>query len=77
MGVLYEKDVPYNLLSYELCKIPSVSSQRYGISSLSFRGGLLWNVLSDEIKVATSMNNLKKECNNGMEGTASAIFAYI
>ena len=56
-----KKDVPYNLRSNELCKIPSVNSQRYGISSLSFRGSLLWNALSDEVKLATSINNFKKE----------------
>ena len=32
-----KKDVSYNLCSNELCKILSVNSQRYGISSLSFR----------------------------------------
>ena len=61
VGVLYKKDVPYNLCSNELCKFPSVNSQRYGISSLCFRGSLLWNALSDEVKLATSINNLKKE----------------
>ena len=33
-----KKDVPYNLRTKELCKPPLVSSQRYGINSLSFRG---------------------------------------
>ena len=56
-----KKDVPYNLRSNELCKISSVNSQRYGIGSLSFRGSLLWNALSDEIKLATSINSFKKE----------------
>ena len=71
-----KKGVPYNLRSNELCKIPSVNSQRYGISSLSFRGSLLWNALSDEIKLAASINDFKRKYNNGMEGIASAIFAY-
>ena len=61
VGILYKKNVHYNLRSNELCKIPSVSSQRYGISSLSFRESLLWTALSDEIKLATSKNNFKKE----------------
>ena len=61
VGILYKKNIPYNLRSNELCKIPSVNSQRYGISSLSFRGSLLWNALSDEVKLATSINNSKKE----------------
>ena len=29
-----KKDVPYNLRTKELCKLPSVSSQRYGINSV-------------------------------------------
>ena len=55
-----KKDVPYGLRSSELCKIPSVNTQRYGINSLSFRGSLLWNALSDEIKLTTSAKNFKK-----------------
>ena len=56
-----KKDVPDNLRSNELCKIASVNSQRYGINSLSFRGSLLWNALSDEMKLAASINNFEKE----------------
>ena len=54
-----KREVPCGLRCSELCKIPSVNSQRHGINSLSFRGSLLWNVLSDEIKLATSA---KKDC---------------
>ena len=36
-----KKDVPHNLRSNEVCTIPFVNSQRYGISSLSFEGSLL------------------------------------
>ena len=54
-----KNDVPYNLCSNKVSKIPSVNSQRYGISSLSFRGSLLWNAVSDEIKLATSKNNFR------------------
>ena len=58
---LLKKNVPCNLRSNELRKIPSLNSQRHGIRSLSFRGSLLWNAQSDEIKLATSVNNSKKE----------------
>ena len=61
MGILCKKDVSYALRSNELCKIPSVNCQRYGIGFLSFRGSLLSNALSDETKSATSINNFKKE----------------
>ena len=55
-----KRDVPYGLRSSELCTIPSVNPQRYGINSLSFRGSLLWNALSDEIKLTTSAKKFKK-----------------
>ena len=71
-----KKDVPCNLRINDLCKIPSVNSQRYGIRSLSFRGSLLWNALSDEIKLATSINNFKKEIRQWDGRNCSAIFAY-
>ena len=61
------KDVPYNLRSNELCIIPSVNSQRYGIISLSFRGSPLWNALCDEIKLAAFINNFKEKNETGME----------
>ena len=57
MGILHKKDVSYSLHSNELFKIPSMNSQRYGICSLSFQGSLLWNALSNVIKLATFMNN--------------------
>ena len=68
MWEFFIKDVPYNLRSNELCKIASMNSRQYGISSLTFRESLLWNALSDKIKLATSINNLKSKYNNGMEG---------
>ena len=49
-----KKDVPYNLRGNKLCKIPSVNFQRYGICSLFFGGSLLWNAVSDEIKLSIS-----------------------
>ena len=61
MGMFHEKDVLYNLRTKELCKFPSVSSQRYGLNSLSFRGSLLWNSIDDEIKLSSSLVISKKE----------------
>ena len=56
-----KRDVPHGLRISELCKIPSVNTQCNGINSLSFRGSLLWNALSDEIKLTTSAKSFKKE----------------
>ena len=55
------KDVQYNLRTKELCKLPSVSSQSYGLNSLSFRGSLLWNTIDDEIRLSPSLEKFKKK----------------
>ena len=70
-----KSDVPYNLRTNELCKLSSLSSQRYGITSLSFRGSLLWNTLSDDLKLKTSLMKFKKKYVAGMATTARATFA--
>ena len=55
-----KKDVPYNLRTKKLCKLSSVSSQCYGLNSLSFRGSLLWNTLNNDLKLTSSLAKLKK-----------------
>ena len=44
-----EKDMPYNLRTKVLCRLPQAQTNRYGLDSLSFRGSLLWNTLKDEV----------------------------
>ena len=56
-----KKDVPHNLRTNELYKLPSASSKRYGLNSLSFRGSLLWNTLNDKLKLASSLEKFKKD----------------
>ena len=56
-----KKVVQYNLCTKELCKLSSVSSQSYGLNSLSFRGSLLWNAIDDEMKQSPSLEIFKKE----------------
>ena len=56
-----KKDVQYNLCTKELCKLPSVSSQSYGLNSLSLRDSLLWNAIDDEMKQSSSLEIFKKE----------------
>ena len=77
MGFFVKKDVSYNLLTKELCKLPSVSSQRYGIDSRSFRVSLLWNTLSDDLKLTTSLVIFKKKYVAVMATTTRATFALI
>ena len=46
-----------------------------GINSLSFRGSLLWNPLSDDLKLTTSLVKFKKKYVTGMATTARVTFA--
>ncbi len=57
-----KKEVPYNLRIKELCHLlSSTRSRRYGTNSLCFRGSLLWNSLSDELKLSNSLAIFKRE----------------
>ena len=46
-----KKVVEYDFRIKILCKLPPARSQRFGTNSLKFKGSLLWNSLSDEIKL--------------------------
>ena len=46
------KDISYDLRIKNLLQIPKVKTSSYGQSSLSFKGSILWNTLSDSIKSA-------------------------
>ena len=59
-GFFVKKDIPYNLRTKELCRVPSAQSHRYGLNSLSFRGSLLWNALDDELKRAETLRSFKR-----------------
>ena len=64
--VQYYSVVQYNLRTKELCKLPSVSSQRYGLNSLSLRGSLLWSAIDDEIKLSPSLEKFMEKYVAGM-----------
>ena len=57
--LIVKKDIPYNLRTKGLCRLPSAWSHRYGLNSLSFRGSLLWNTLDDELKRADTLGSFK------------------
>lgn len=52
------KEVAYDLRTKDLCKLPKIK-KRFGSESLSFRGNLLWNTLSDKIKQSPSLAAFK------------------
>ena len=66
------KEISYDLRIKNLLQIPKVKTSSYGQSSLSFRGSILWNTLSDSIK---SAQNIKRIQNNDqkLEGRKSFV----
>ena len=56
-----KKVVEYDFRIKILCKLPPARSQRFGTNSLKFKGSLLWNSLSDEIKTAKSLAIFKQK----------------
>ena len=53
------KEISYDLRIKNLLQIPKVKTSSYGQSSLSFRGSILWNTLSDSIKSAQNFTGFK------------------
>ena len=58
------KDISYDLRIKNLFQIPKVKTSSYGQSSLSFRGSILWNILSDSIKPAQNTKGFKTMIRN-------------
>ena len=61
LDLLTKKVVEYDFRIKILCKLPPARSQRFGTNSLKFKGSLLWNSLSDEIKTAKSLAIFKQK----------------
>ena len=57
---LVEKNMPYNLRTKILCRLPQAQTNRYGLDSLLIRVSLLWNTLKDEVKRAGTLTKFKK-----------------
>ena len=54
------KDVAYNLRTKNLLRLSSTNTMTYGNDSLSLRGAILWNTLSDSIKSLTASASFKR-----------------
>ena len=52
-------EISYDLRIKNLLQITKVKTSSYGQSSLSFRGSMLWNTLSDKIKSAQNTKEFK------------------
>ena len=54
-----EKSTQYNLRMSNLLKLPSTNTQSYGLKSITYRGSMIWNNLSDQLKTSTSIIQFK------------------
>ena len=59
-NISQRKDWAYNLRTKNLLQLPSTNTLSYGNDSLSFRGALLWNTLSDSIKSLATSTSFKR-----------------
>ena len=53
------KDANYHLRTNNLLQLPKTNTLVHGNNSLSFRGSILWNTLSDIIKIAQNIKQFK------------------
>ena len=70
-----KKVMEYDFRIKILCELPPARSQRFGTNSLKFKGNLLWNSLSDEIKTEKSVAICKQKLNPEMALIARATSA--
>ena len=62
--IFIREDTCYNLKSRFRLKVPRVSSTKYGLETLSFRGSQIWNKLPNEIKNISCLSTFKQKIKN-------------
>ena len=67
------KEVSYDLRIKNILQIPKVKTSSYGQNSLSFRGSMLWNTLSDKIKLAQNTKDFKTMIKNWKGESCSCV----
>ena len=55
------KQVEYNMRTKNLVMLPHIKTQTHGANLITFRGSILWNVLTDDIKACANMAAFKKK----------------
>ena len=70
-NIFQTKDVAYNLRTQKLLQLPSTNTLSYGNDSLSFRGAILWNTLSDSIKSLATSASCKRSIKEWKGGNCS------
>ena len=64
MWNLYQiKTSKYNLRAVNTLKLKTPKTNKYGVNSIDFRGSLLWNYISNELKRSERVNSNQRSKN--------------
>ena len=61
LDLFIRKEVTYNLRVKDLLQLPTARTVLNGLNSIFFRGSILWNAISDEIKSSQSIASFKRK----------------
>ena len=60
LDLFIRKEVTYDLRVKDLLQLPTTRTVLSGLNSIVFRGSILWNAISDEIKSSQSIASFKR-----------------
>ena len=61
LDLFIRKEVTYDLRVKDLLQLPTARTVLNGFNSIVFRGSILWNAISDEIKSSQSIASFKRK----------------
>ena len=61
LDLFIRKEVTYDLRVKDLLGLPTARTVLNGLNSIVFRGSILWNAISDEIKSSQSIASFKRK----------------
>ena len=61
LDLFIRKEVTYDLRVKDLLQLPTAGTVLNGFNSIVFRGSILWNAISDEIKSSKSIASFKRK----------------
>ena len=61
LDLFIRKEVTYDLRVKDLLRLPTARTVLNGLNSIVFRGSILWNTISDEIKSSQSIASFKRK----------------
>ena len=61
LDLFIRKEVTYNLRVKDLLQLPTARTVLNGFNSIVFKGSILWNAISDEIKSSQSIASFKRK----------------